>query len=179
VRRQLAAGARAFLRDAALAYASAFRSLGGTLLFLVSAAAATAAIVVPMWLLASRSPRLFTVLVLSLFGLGCAAAVALSIRRGAREQGGARAWLRHRFVPLLGRIGFALLTLLVLYGLLLGLAARRYVAAAAVALFYTLLLGWRAHRRRAPDRSSPPPSSADADGDGYPRDGSSREGNPA
>lgn len=160
------AGLLAFLAGAARGYLSLGRTLAGILALVALIAGASAVVVVPVWLLATRHPRLFTAVACTAFAGAVAALIGLKVRRAAREAGGMAAWLRGRFVPLLARIGFGVLSLLALYALAILWATGRYGAAVLSTAACVLAGGWRAYRTARGGHGHPAPAAADDRSDG-------------
>ena len=137
-----------FLRAVLSGYRRIAAGAGGLLLFFAAIAAAAAAVVLPLWLLSTRLPAVFTALTTGAFGGLLLFMAVTGARRRARLWGGGRRWARYRVLPLLGRIATGLGLVALLYGALLLVATRRYLAGLALLLGLLVLVGLRAHRRR-------------------------------
>jgi hypothetical protein len=156
------------LRGAARGYGRLALSFGKLIGFLAVIAAASAAVVIPAWLLATRFPAAFTVAACAAFAAALAALLGLRLRRATRSAGGLGAWLRARLLPFLGRLGFVLAALASIYLLALLYAARLFAVAVPATLVVALAAGWRARRPGGRGRPHPAPSGADDRGDGGP-----------
>jgi hypothetical protein len=161
-------GVLSFLSGAARGYLRLGRAIGRGLAFIGFVLAASAAVVAPAWLLASRYPVVFTAGALALLGAAALFLLALRLRRETRSAGGAGAWARRRLVPALGRLAFLLFSLAALYGLALLYAAGLYAAAVPLTIAYAVLLGRRAFRAARRTRTAKTPLAADDRSDGTP-----------
>ena len=157
----------ALARGLAAGYARILRGAAGALAFVAAILLSTAVVVVPLWLLATRLPAVFTAMAILVLGGGMAALLAAGAARQARILGGLRPWLRARVAPLLLRLAVALTFIGALYGLLLAYASGMYGLAVPLTAALVLLAGLWARRRRLPPHEEGP-YPADDRGDGPP-----------
>jgi Ca2+/Na+ antiporter len=144
------------LRAALGGYVALGRAVGGILLFLLTVAATTAAVVVPMWLLATRLPGVFSGAVVVVFAAALAVYVFARVRAHVRRGGTVSGWARLHLAPALLRLVRTALLFVSLYGLILLIASGRYILGSASALALILLVGlWADRRRRAARRTAP------------------------
>jgi hypothetical protein len=160
------AGLRAFLIGAARGYLSLGRSIARVLSLLGLIAAASAAVVVPVWLLATRRPGLFTAAACTAVAGGLAAILVMRLRRAARAAGGLATWSRTRLLPLLARLAFGVLSLSAIYALAILWVTGRYGVAIPATAVCALAGGWRAQRAARRRHDHPAPAAADDRGDG-------------
>jgi hypothetical protein len=161
-------GPLAYLRGAAQGLLVIGRFLGRALLAAALIGAASAAAAAPAWLLASRHPRLFTAIALTLAGGTLAALLALRIRREARRVGGPLSWVRRRLLPAAWRLLLVIASLGALYAIALMLAAGLYAVAIPAAAALALIVGRRAYRASRRRRGAEAPPRADDTRDGDP-----------
>lgn len=156
------------LREAARGYGAIAGTAGKLLGFLAVIAAASAAVVVPVWLAATRFPAAFTVVTCAAFAAALAMLLGLRLRRVVRSSGGASRWLRGRLLPLAGRLGLVLVAAASVYLLALLYAARLYGAAVPSTMLLAVAVGWYARRSGIRRRPHPDPWRADDRKDGEP-----------
>lgn len=129
-------------------YAGFFRALLLVAAIAGVSTAAGAAIVYPLWSLATTDADAYSVLVGALFSAALAYLLVRRLAAARGRYGSAGAFLRDAVQPAVRRIALVLLALLGLYVLLLLYARALYVAAAAGTAAYLLAFGYLMYARR-------------------------------
>lgn len=132
-------------------YAGIFRVLLLIAVIVGVSAAAGAAIVYPLWYLASNDADAYSVLVCALFSAALTYLVIRKLAAARGRYGSAGAFFRGAVQPVARRIAYVLLALLGLYVLLLLYARALYAAAVIGSAAYLLAFGYLVYARRGAD----------------------------
>jgi hypothetical protein len=131
-------------------YGRVLKSIGLLLFLLVVTGLASAIIVLPLWLWATRAKETYTLAVIILIGASVVLSIALKVRKEIRERG---VLFREKILGALRRLSVTLLFLLLLYGILWLFKLQLYAFAVPALFIYLLLLGFVKYGKK---RSYPP-----------------------